>query len=407
MIVTIDLAKGENTAYFRKVQGQDLKLGKFKHTRAEYQRVYEQVMKFKMQQKCNDVLVCMESTSVYGIPLQHFFMNKPVRLLLINPLHTKRAKEIIDNTPNKTDDKDPMVMADIAQLGRFLSVVIPEGIVADIRNLMHCRERIQLKINTAYNQLHDLLFTVFPEFLQVFPDLRTHTALGLLKEFTIPAKILSIEQNVLEKKIFGLSKGRLRDIKKKSEILYLLAKTSVGVRHGCGSTEWEIHQLIKEIENADAAKDAAEKQISELVKNVSYYKYIVSIPRIGLLTAAAIIGEFAYLDSFKTIDEVMKFAGLNLFEISSGKCKSNCRISKRGRSLLRKYLYYASLNMIRKGGIFHETYKAYHSSNRMKHTEAIIAVSRKLLRILFALVRDEKEYISGYNVPMTNGSKAA
>jgi hypothetical protein len=42
-------------------------------------------------------------------------------------MHTKRVKEISDNSPLKTDGKDPRVIADIIKLGRALSVVIPEG----------------------------------------------------------------------------------------------------------------------------------------------------------------------------------------------------------------------------------------------------------------------------------------
>lgn len=135
LITAIDLGKVKNVAYCREVNGKDLKIGSFGHNRADYQRIYERIMRFPKEQECNNVVICMESTSVYGIPLQHFLMYKPVKLVLVNPFHTKRAKEITDNSPNKSDDKDPMVMADIVQLGRFLSVVIPEGVTADCDSL--------------------------------------------------------------------------------------------------------------------------------------------------------------------------------------------------------------------------------------------------------------------------------
>ena len=141
LIVAIDLAKGKNIVYARKVQGPDSILGCFTHRRPEYQRVYEKIIKFKNKNECCNVIVAMESTSVYGIPLQQFLMDKPLTLVLVNPLHVKRAKEITDNSPNKSDEKDPKVMADLVQFRRFLSVVIPEGIEADLRHLTHARER--------------------------------------------------------------------------------------------------------------------------------------------------------------------------------------------------------------------------------------------------------------------------
>jgi transposase len=46
----------------------------------------------------------------------------------------------------------------------------------------------------------------------------------------------------------------------------------------------------------------------------------------------------------------MKPAGLDLYEISSGKRRGERRISKRGKSLPRKILYYAAIQIIRKNG---------------------------------------------------------
>jgi transposase len=56
-------------------------------------------------------------------------------------MHTKRVKEINDNSPLKTDDNDPRVLADIILLGHSLSVVIPEGDTAYLRRLNNSRQR--------------------------------------------------------------------------------------------------------------------------------------------------------------------------------------------------------------------------------------------------------------------------
>ena len=47
------------------------------------------------------------------------------------------------NSPNKTDEKDPQVIADIIELGNYLTVVIPEGTSAELRRLTQARERGQ------------------------------------------------------------------------------------------------------------------------------------------------------------------------------------------------------------------------------------------------------------------------
>jgi len=94
----------------------------------------------------------------------------------------------------------------------------------------------------------------------------------------------------------------------------------------------------------------------------------------------------------------MKLAGLNLYEISSGKRKGQRRISKRGRSLLRKILFYAAIQMIRKNGIMYDYY-ARLTGRGMERMRALIAVSRKLLRIIYAIVRDNRDYVGTIQAP--------
>ena len=93
---------------------------------------------------------------------------------------------------------------------------------------------------------------------------------------------------------------------------------------------------------------------------------------------------------------MLKFAGLNLFEISSGLHKGEVHITKVGRALLRKTLYFASLNIVIKNGIMHAYYQRKIDEG-MPKTKALIAVARKLLRTAFALVRDNSMYNANYN----------
>ena len=113
---------------------------------------------------------------------------------------------------------------------------------------------------------------------------------------------------------------------------------------------------------------------------------------------AGLIGEVGDFTKFSTQSEIMKLAGLDLYEISSGKRKGQRRISKKGRSLLRKILFYAAIQMIRKNGIMYDYY-ARLTGRGMERMRALIAVSRKLLRIIHAIVRDNRDYVGQYQAP--------
>lgn len=65
---------------------------------------------------------------------------------------------------------------------------------------------------------------------------------------------------------------------------------------------------------------------------------------------------------------------------------------------MRKLLFFASINVVREGGVLHETYQRLLKGGKPK-MKALVAIARKLLRIIFALVRNHSEYVIDYYKP--------
>jgi transposase len=191
-----------------------------------------------------------------------------------------------------------------------------------------------------------------------------------------------------------VSRGKLG--KERAEALYQAAESSIGLREGRDSIVLEIKEMVSVIESIEKFVKELEKHMSKHLKDVPYSRFILSMKGIGEITTAGLIGEMGDFKKYGTISEVIKHAGLDLFEISSGNHKGTRRISKRGRPLLRKLLFFASINVVRKGGILHKQY-LQHLEKGMPKIKALIAISRKLLSIIFALVRDHNMYIAEYS----------
>ena len=131
------------------------------------------------------------------------------------------------------------------------------------------------------------------------------------------------------------------------------------------------------------------------MKEIPYSGSILSIKGIGIVTVAGLIGEVGDFRKFNTRSEIMKLAGLDLYEISSGNHKGQLRISKRGRSLIRKLLFFASINVVRSKGIMNRAYQQM-LDRGMPKLKALVAISRKLLGLIFALVRDNTVYVENF-----------
>jgi transposase len=394
MIVAIDIGKTTDTGYCRCPSGKEAKPFEFSNNAEGFKKLWDCICWMKTSHHLEEVIVGFESTGAYGEPLIHFLRQKPVKLVQVNPMHTKRMKELQGNSPGKTDRKDPKVIADIIGLGHALSVVVPEGAAAELRRLSWARERSLQRRTALYNQLQELVFILFPEFLQVIKNVKSKSAQYLLRHYPTPQDITECGVEALSSILKRVSRGKLG--KARAQALYEAAAHSVGLQEGRKGILLEIEEIVSSLEACDRFIEKLEEEMLPYLEQIPYSDSLLSIKGIGEVTVAGLIGEVGDFRQFRTLGEVMKLAGLDLFEISSGKHKGNRHISKRGRALLRKWLYFAAINTIRKGGVMHACYQRYLERGMLK-TKALIAIARKLLRILFALVRDHSHYVESYS----------
>lgn len=392
LIVTVDIGKKVHYGYFRTPKNKDIKPFRIYNTGQSFKNFWKKLCRFKEEHMLDEVVIGFESTGPYAEPITNYLRKKPVNLVQVNPMHTKRVKELTGNSPNKTDKKDPRVIADVISLGHSLTVVMPEGAAAQLRRLTHARERSIERRTAMSNQLQQLVFVIFPELVSIIKP-STKTGMYLIKNFPDPDSIVSNGIESLSDIIRRVSRGRFgRD---RVEELYNAAKQSVGITEGKESVILETNHLVSNIESENRYIENLEQQMVEHLEKIPYSHSILSVKGIGHVTAAGLIGEVGDFNKFDTISEITKLAGLDLYEISSGRHKGQRRISKRGRSMMRKLLFFAAINMVKSNGIMHEKYKQMLDRGMLK-MKALIAISRKILGLIFAIVRNSTVYIENY-----------
>ncbi len=397
LISTVDGGKDKHYGYYRFPDGTDCKAFEFWNNGRGFEEFWERISSAARSHGL-EIIIGFESTGPYMEPLAQFLRGKKgVRLVQVNPMHTKRLKELSGNSPLKTDRKDPKVIADIIELGHALTVVIPEGPAAELRRLTQGRERTIESRTRLLNQLQCLLAISFPEFLQVMGDVKSASAQHLLRHYPLAQDIMTLGEHALAAVLRKVSRGKLKE--DRARALFEAASESVGIQDGRSSMLLEIGLMLDTIGTYDRFIERLEAEIARYLEQIPYSRVMLSLKGIGPVTAAGLIGEVGDFTKFRTISEVMKLAGLDLYEVSSGKHRGKLRISKRGRPLMRKLLYLAALSAVRKGGAMHEWYQRA-LGRGMKKTKALVAVSRKLLAVIFALVRDHSVYIENYQKPV-------
>lgn len=394
MITALDIGKTVHYAYFRAPTGKDIKPFSVYNFKKSFDKFWIKICQFKAEHGLDEVLIGFESTGPYAEPLCHYLRKKPVKLVQVNPMHSKKLKELTGNSPNKTDKKDPRVIADVISLGHSLTLVVPEGAAAQLRRLTQARKRALENRKAMMNQIQHLMFVIFPEFHSIFKDMAIKSAMYLLKNHPAPENVVSIGIEFLTDCLRKISRYKLSQ--KRITKLFKAAQQSIGIKEGQESLLIEIKHLASNVELKNQFIDDVEKQMWHYLDQIPCSQNILSIKGIGLITAAGLIGEVGDFNKFHTISEIMKLAGLDLFEASSGKHKGMRRISKRGRSLMRTLLYFAAINVVRSNGIMHEKYQRM-LGRGMPKMKALIAISRRLLALIFALVRDNTLYVENHS----------
>jgi transposase len=128
----------------------------------------------------------------------------------------------------------------------------------------------------------------------------------------------------------------------------------------------------------------------------SQLEQIMSIPGIGLLTAAVILAETGGFALIRSKKQLSSYAGLDVREKESGtSVKGKPRISKRGNRHLRKAMHLPALAAIRHSEKYKAVYTRIVSRSGIK-MKAVVAVQRKLLEMTFTIYKTAKAYDEHY-----------
>ena len=169
---------------------------------------------------------------------------------------------------------------------------------------------------------------------------------------------------------------------------------SIGVKVGLEGARIRLNNLLEEYELYHNQLEKIEKEMAQELEKTGYKDILTSIPGIGIISAASFIGEIGDPKRFSNPQQIIRLAGYNLVEDSSGKHKSKTMISKRGRKILRTILYKISLIVVCKNQEIKLLYKYLitRKENPLKKKQALIVISGKMVKIMYSLIKKEEVY---------------
>ena len=136
LIVGIDIAKKIQWARFTDYRGLELgKAIKFQNDKIGFESILASIQGVCKLKGLDKVVIGMEPTGHYWKPLANYLIHNGITVVMVNPYHTKRAKELDDNSPTKSDKKDAITIARLVRDGRYYEVYMPQDTFAELRVL--------------------------------------------------------------------------------------------------------------------------------------------------------------------------------------------------------------------------------------------------------------------------------
>jgi len=337
-----------------------------------------------------EMVFAVEPSSHYWFNLLFFFKKRGYIFYLVPGLFVKRSREIEDHTSRQDDPKDAHIIGELTARGKYSKEHQPEGVFAELRNLSDAWLETSQEMVTHRLRMRAILDKYFPEFLTLFSDFLGATARFLLSTCPFPADVLQEDTEHLEQEVFRISRSRI-DTHIISE-LKTVATSSVGIAEGIDMARFKLTQYLEKYELCKKHQKQILSQIRSYLKKVEYTPNLLSLPGVGYVSIAILLGQTGDLLNYDSVADIISYAGLDLIYCDSGYKKGSRRISKRGRPKLRLILFRITLGFVRHNNIARRKYLKQRLQDKPA-TQAIVSSISFFLRVMFSMVKEKRAYI--------------
>lgn len=342
----------------------------------------------KLEAFKNELEVAMEATGHYWLSLYSYLVEKNFTVRVINPIQTDGWRQGIEIRKRKTDIIDSLLIADLLRYGDFVETSLSNEDYLSLRNLSRFRSYLISSIGDLKRKTIALLDQVFPEYASSFSNIFGKTSKEILSNFSTPSDFEDINSDDLNTFLESVSKKNYAS--KKIDELSKKASSSFGINFCLDSFSLQIKMLIEQISFIQNQVSDVENEIELLLEKLN--SPITTIPGIGSVNAATILGEIGDIKRFSNPSKLVAYAGLDASVSQSGEYEATYNhMSKRGSPYLRRALFQSALRAEFCDPVFSDYYQKKISEGK-HHLVATNAVARKLCHTIFAVLTKDEPY---------------
>lgn len=345
---------------------------------------------------CNQLRIIVEPTGIYHELLLRIAEGMHLQTTFVSGEAVKKMRKVLFNDNGKTDDRDPLVIRDLASRNIVLKRRrLPETYQL-LRRFNVVYETGEKGLIAAKCRIHRCLKCQFPDLDFAAGFVYSKSGRAIMKCYNFdPHAIKRAGATRVTKRLKALvPRIRKRTIERLIEYANASVQSSSSIRVIQVRT-LELQQAWEDMETHEKRRFETARALEALYDEARSSDPNLPNPIKGVATKLALarlIGELGPLSDFPSWRQVLKMAGLNLCERNSGKFHGKTKISKTGRYLARKIINQMVLPIVKRTRLFGPYYHYKRDVEKMKGNTAMTAVARKLLKMLWGLYKSGEEF---------------
>jgi transposase len=300
-----------------------------------------------------------------------------------------KVRDAYSGGEHKSDPKDAFVIADQLRL-RWRSlreVRIREENTLELKTLVSYRKDLVQDQRRRVSRLRELLYQVFPGLEAALPDLAEKGALLTVAKVARPSDARKLGKSRLAR---WLKSRGSRKSEALAERALVAAKAQQRELPAARVKAALVSEIAWEIIRTKERIAELEKRLEELVETEPKGEIVRSMPGMGLILTAEFLAEVGEIGRYGSPDRFAAAAGIAPVLRASGSL-SYQRRAKKGNRALKSVFYQSAYCAIS----HHKKSRDYYRRKRAEgkaHRQAIIALARRRVNVLWAMLRDGATY---------------
>ncbi|MCL2655488.1 MAG: IS110 family transposase [Coriobacteriia bacterium] len=304
-------------------------------------------------------------------------------------LAMRRAAGILPGDA-KTDERDAFVIAMTAHSMPQALRAMPEEntLRADLIALASCDDDARCDMTRESNRLRSHLVETHPAFERALSsDVTSPFALKLLMRFGGPWGMRKAGTGAVMRWARAQKRPALKLLERLLASLEEMAETPPGAHL---REEVGIPACTRRIVELTAIRQDIERRAVHLLKDCPTFQLLTGMPGVGTKTAIAFI---IHVDiaCFDSASKLASYAGIAPKTHQSGTSIKGESAGRSGNKALKNALFLSAFASLRTDLLSREYYDKKRAEGK-KHNAAVICLARRRLKIMFAIVRDQRPY---------------